>query len=93
MSDVPPIGRPVPPAMGRSNTPHQPAHPTSSQNRGRDQVELSRTAQLLSKIHELPDMRQDLIARVREQIQNGTYETPEKLEVAVQKLLEEEGLM
>lgn len=92
MSDVPPIGRSSPPEMGRSNPIHRFAPPSAEQGRGRDQVELSRTAQLLSKIHELPDMRQDLIARVREQIQNGTYETPEKLDAALQKLIEEENL-
>ncbi len=32
--------------------------------------------------------RARLIARIRRQIQEGVYETPEKLEIALQRLLE-----
>lgn len=92
MSEIPPIGRPGPAATGQSSQTQRAAPQAPQQARGRDQVELSQTAQLLNKIHELPEMRQDLIDRVREQINNGTYETPEKLEAAIQKLVEEEGL-
>lgn len=33
-----------------------------------------------------PSMRLDLIARVRREIEEGTYETPEKLEIALERL-------
>ena len=33
-----------------------------------------------------PDVRQDLVARVRQEIQAGTYDTPEKLEAALDRL-------
>lgn len=32
------------------------------------------------------DVRQDLVARVRQEIQAGTYDTPEKLEAALDRL-------
>jgi len=32
------------------------------------------------------DVRQDLVARVRREIQAGTYDTPEKLEAALDRL-------
>lgn len=92
MSEIPPIGSTGPPAAGRPSQPAKSTPETAGPGRDRDQVELSHTAQLLSRIHELPDMRQDLIDRIREQIQSGTYETPEKIEQAIQKLVEEEGL-
>jgi anti-sigma28 factor (negative regulator of flagellin synthesis) len=33
-----------------------------------------------------PDIRQDLVARVRQEIQAGTYDTPEKLRTALDRL-------
>jgi hypothetical protein len=33
-----------------------------------------------------PDVRQELVARVRREIQAGTYDTPEKLEAALDRL-------
>ena len=33
-----------------------------------------------------PDVRHDLVARVRQEIQAGTYDTPEKLEAALDRL-------
>ena len=36
-----------------------------------------------------PDIRADLVRRVRREIAAGTYETPEKLAAALDRLLEE----
>jgi hypothetical protein len=33
-----------------------------------------------------PDVRQELVARVRQEIRAGTYDTPEKLEAAIDRL-------
>ena len=38
------------------------------------------------------DVRMDLVARVRRQIAEGTYDTPEKWEAALQRLLARLGL-
>ncbi len=55
-----------------------------------DRVELSAHARLLDRLLQLPDVRTELVEAVRQAIRDGTYETPEKLEVAVARLLEEE---
>jgi negative regulator of flagellin synthesis FlgM len=47
--------------------------------------------QLLDKVQELPDIRSDLVARIRAEIAAGTYETEEKLEIALERLLDEIG--
>lgn len=54
-----------------------------------DRVELSDRARLLSKLIGLPDVRTDLVERVRSEIAAGTYETPERLEGALAGLIED----
>ena len=58
---------------------------------GADEVSISPQADLLSRISDLPEVRQDRIDEIRTQIANGTYETAEKLEIALNQLLEEIG--
>ena len=80
MSDIGPIGRTNAASFDRTN--HVSRQPAVSQDtqRGSDQVELSRTAQLLSKLAELPA-----------EIDAGTYETPEKLDAAIDAMAYEFG--
>lgn len=54
-----------------------------------DVVEISTAGQLAAKIAELPDIRTDLVERVKAEIAAGTYETPQRLEVTVNRLMEE----
>ena len=54
-----------------------------------DVVEISNAAALAAKIQEVPEVRADLIARVKEEIAAGTYETPERIDAAIERLLEE----
>ena len=54
-----------------------------------DVVEISLAAQLTAKLHELPAVRADLVARVKDEIAAGTYETPDKLEVTIDRLLKD----
>jgi hypothetical protein len=44
--------------------------------------------QFAKEIHRLPPHRAELIFRIRRQIAEGLYETPEKLEAAVEALYE-----
>jgi hypothetical protein len=37
----------------------------------------------------LDDIRQELVARIRQEILAGTYDTPEKWEAALERLLDE----
>lgn len=62
-------------------------HPES--RRLGDRVELSRHAVLLDQLRQLPDVRTDLVKAVREAIADGTYETDDKLSVAIDGLLRE----
>ena len=55
-----------------------------------DQVELSDRAVLLSRLRELPDVRQGLIDQVRTAIERGEYDTPEKVDAAIEKMIAEQ---
>ncbi len=52
-------------------------------------MELSQAAHWLDRIRQLPEVRQDLIDDLKQAIEAGTYETPEKLDAAVAGLLGE----
>ncbi len=54
-----------------------------------DVVEISIAAKLAAKIGQIPDVRAELVQAVKAEIQAGTYETPEKIEIAVDRLMEE----
>jgi negative regulator of flagellin synthesis FlgM len=77
------------------NAPHRLAAPQSTPaNEGFspvDQLEISPAAELASRIHDVPGIRADRVAAIRAQIEAGTYETDEKLDMAVSRLLDEIG--
>ncbi|MDO4586918.1 MAG: flagellar biosynthesis anti-sigma factor FlgM [Planctomycetia bacterium] len=58
----------------------------------KDEVEISTTAQRLSETREMSstlgqgEIRLDLINRVRSEIASGTYDTPEKMDIAMEKM-------
>jgi negative regulator of flagellin synthesis FlgM len=54
-----------------------------------DRVEISELAAFLSRLAELPDDRARKVVEIRQQIANGTYETSDKLDVAVERLAKE----
>ncbi len=54
-----------------------------------DQLDISREADFLSRVRELPEIRTDRVAEIKAQIENGAYETDEKLDLAVDRLLNE----
>jgi negative regulator of flagellin synthesis FlgM len=56
-----------------------------------DQVDISDAARALDEVHQMPDIRQDRVDAVRQQIADGTYETPDKLDAALERLLDEIG--
>lgn len=86
MSDIAPLGHSAkttyaPPQRQAGASPAAPAI-----SRGRDQADFSAAAQMRSKLQSLPDVREDLVNRVRSEIEAGTYETPEKLDQAMKGL-------
>jgi hypothetical protein len=54
-----------------------------------DVVEISSAAMLAAKIQEVPEIRVELVERVKAEIAAGTYETPERIEAAVERLTAE----
>jgi negative regulator of flagellin synthesis FlgM len=54
-----------------------------------DVVEISNAAKLSARIDQIPEVRAELVERVRAEIAAGTYETPEKIDIAAAKLLDE----
>ncbi|MHC4985990.1 MAG: flagellar biosynthesis anti-sigma factor FlgM [Planctomycetota bacterium] len=57
--------------------------------RKRSAKETETAQRLLAKLAQVPDVRSDLVQRVRREIDEGTYETPERLDQAVEKLMGE----
>ncbi|MEM1330435.1 MAG: flagellar biosynthesis anti-sigma factor FlgM [Planctomycetota bacterium] len=64
---------------------------TDAVSRSSDQVEVSQTqtAVLMAKLQAMPDIRVDLVQRAREEIANGTYDTPERFEAALDEMITE----
>jgi flagellar biosynthesis anti-sigma factor FlgM len=56
-----------------------------------DQLDISSAGQLLDKINQMPDIRQDRVSQLRAAIAQGNYETDDKLGAAVSNLLDEIG--
>ncbi len=56
-----------------------------------DELQLSDTAQIASQMNDIPAIRQDRVDAIRTQIAQGTYETPDKLDAALENLLNEIG--
>ena len=76
-----------PPHAARISRPAEPAAGSPIQ----DELQISDAGRLVEKVHDLPDVRQDRVNQVRAQIAEGTYETEEKLRIALGRLLDEIG--
>ena len=75
------------------NAPHraqspQPAAETGYAT-GADQLDISREADMVSRARELPDIRTERVAEIRAAIEAGTYETADKLDIALGRLMDE----
>lgn len=89
MSDINPIARPQQTtfeAVSKTNTNRS---DTASATRSSDRVELSDQARLLSKLKQLPEVREDLINSVKSQIDAGKYDTTERFDTAINALLDD----
>jgi negative regulator of flagellin synthesis FlgM len=56
---------------------------------GVDELDLSAEAEFVSGVRDIPDIRSDRVAEIRAQIAEGVYETGDKLDIAVGRLLDE----
>jgi len=75
------------------NGPHrtQGAGPTQQTDAwtGVDELDISQEADLVSRVRDLPDVRSDRVAQIRAEIAAGVYESDEKLDIALGRLLDE----
>ena len=54
-----------------------------------DEVQISTAGRLVDLANQAPDIRQDRVSSIRAQIAAGTYESPDKLDVALNRFLDE----
>ena len=54
-----------------------------------DRVEISNVARFLGAVKNVPDIRTEKVNEIRRQIQDGSYESEEKIRVAVERFLDE----
>ena len=94
MADISSIGGSSIAPTGRVSFPinHYTAEPRSAiQVAAGDRVDFSAHARLLGRIRELPEARLALIERIRAELATGRYESPGKLDQALDQLLDEIG--
>ncbi|MGH7194722.1 MAG: flagellar biosynthesis anti-sigma factor FlgM [Candidatus Saccharimonadales bacterium] len=74
------------------NSPHLRNQPVESAGAGpasQDVVQISDAGRLTDLANGLPAVRQDRVDAIRAQLSKGTYETADKLNVAVNRMLDE----
>ena len=69
--------------------PTQPGSASAGDNINIDRLEISPEADAISRAREASDVRLDRVNEIRQQIADGTYETEEKLNLALDRLLDE----
>ena len=89
MSDINPIARPQQATFESLSRPTTDNTEGSANTRSSDRVELSDQARLLSKLRQLPEVREGLVNSIRSQIQSGNYDTAERFDTAVNALLDD----
>ena len=77
------------------NAPHgiRPSQPMTRPESAQitDEVDISEAAQFMEQIQQMPDIREDRVEAVRLQIAEGTYETSDRLNAAIERMLDEIG--
>jgi negative regulator of flagellin synthesis FlgM len=77
------------------NPPHGPLRGQGAQEapgaKSVDRVDISPAAEAAVQASEGGDVRHNLVNQIRSQIAAGTYETPTKLDAAIERLLDEIG--
>ncbi|MGE5191400.1 MAG: flagellar biosynthesis anti-sigma factor FlgM [Deltaproteobacteria bacterium] len=75
------------------NRPETTSGPEKSQAVGpttpKDEVEISAVGKMLDDASRTPGIREQRLAEIKAAIEAGTYETPEKLELALNRMIEQ----
>lgn len=72
--------------MQRTQSPQGTSAPSQT-----DRVEISQAAEAAMKATEAGGIRHDLVNQIRSQIAAGTYDTPDKMNAAVDRMLDQMG--
>jgi negative regulator of flagellin synthesis FlgM len=81
-SPLSPISRP-------ETTPAPDKSPAVGPTTPKDEVEISAVGKMLDDASRTPGVREQRLAEIKAAIEAGAYETPEKLELALQRLVEQ----
>jgi flagellar biosynthesis anti-sigma factor FlgM len=57
-----------------------------------DELEISSAGKMLDRLSETPEVRAERLAQIKEAIENGTYDTDEKLEAALSRMFNSLGI-
>lgn len=94
MPDIGPVGFGSPLANVHSvarvsfdSAPRATASTGAARTEMRDRVELSDHARMLDRLRSMPAYRADKVAEARAAIESGTYESPARLQAAIEKLM------
>lgn len=79
-----PVSRTAPATATGPASPVGPAAP-------RDEVEISAVSRMLDDASRTPGVREQRLEQIKAAIESGTYETPEKLQIALDRMLEQLG--
>jgi anti-sigma28 factor (negative regulator of flagellin synthesis) len=58
----------------------------------RDELEISSAGKMLDRLSETPDVRAERLAQIKEAIENGAYDSDEKLEAALSRMFDSLGI-
>lgn len=89
MSDINPIARPQQTTFDSVSKPARTSTDSATSTTTSDRVELSEQARLLSKLKQLPEVREGLVNSVKSQIDSGNYDTEERFDTAINALLDD----
>jgi len=82
-----PLGRIAPVSTNAVEPREAPARPGA--DRPADRVEVSDMARLMARLNQLPDVRADLVEKARADIAAGRYDDDERLELAIDALIDD----
>ena len=77
------------------NPPHAPrgtaAYESARPAFGADEVSISPLGQMFDRLSQIPDIRADRVNQLRAAIADGNYDSPERVSLALDRLLDEIG--
>lgn len=82
------VGASMPMRELRPSTEYQAATP-SAPTTPRDEVEISDMGRMMDDMSRTPGVREQRLAQIKAAIEAGTYDTPEKLELALSRMFDQ----